>query len=321
MLKRLVVMATLLMATLGSAIAQGYPGKPVKVVVPYAAGGATDMIVRLMCQILQAELGQSFVVENRPGGGGLIGIEQVARSQPDGHTLLGVSTGPATISPLLFKERNFDPIASLEPVILFARTPGVLVVRPEGGPSSVEALVRDSVARPGALNMASAGNGSLQQMMGEVFQARNQLRWTHIPFNGTAPALNEVMAGRADVMFDVVASTSALISAGKLRPLAVTTARRATRLPEVPTLEELGYKGFDFSGWHALIAPKGTPPAVLRRLNEVLNAALIRTETRDRLAQMGAEPLGGGPDVLAEQMKREIAEWNKTLQRVSIKVD
>jgi tripartite-type tricarboxylate transporter receptor subunit TctC len=303
------------------AYAQAYPNKPVTIVVPYAPGGATDIVVRMMGQILSTQLGQSFVIENKPGGGGLIGIEQVARSKPDGYTLLGASTGPVTISPLLYKDRKFDPMARLEPISLFANTPGILMVRNGVAAKSVDELVALSRSQPpGKLNMASSGNGSLQQLMGEFFQIKNGIKWTHIPFTGSVPAMNELMAERVDTMVDVVASAAPFVQAGRLRALAVTTPKRSSRLPDVPTMAELGYPGYNFSGWQALLAPKGTPPEIVEKLNAVLDKALKTPEVKDQLDKLGAEPIGGAPSVLGNQMGDEIREWSEIIQSAGVVV-
>jgi tripartite-type tricarboxylate transporter receptor subunit TctC len=315
---RHLALAILLVCSASAAFSQAYPNKPVTIVVPYAPGGATDIVVRLMGQALAAELGQSFIIENKPGGGGLIGVEQVARAKADGYTLLGVSTGPATISPLLFKERKFDPLERLEPINLFTNTPGVLLVRNGLSAKTVDQLVAQSRSAPGTLNMASAGNGSLQQLMGEFFQVQTGVKWTHIPFSGTSPALNEMMGERVDVMFDVVASAAPFVKSGKFRALAVTTPTRSKQLPDVPTLEELGYQGYNFSGWQALLAPKGTPPEIVERLNAVLNKALKTDDMKKRLAGMGAEPIGGEPQVLRNQMIEEIRKWSSTIRTAHI---
>lgn len=315
---RHLALAALLACSAANALAQAYPGRAVTIVVPYAPGGATDIVVRIMGQALAAELGQAFLIENKPGGGGLIGIEQVARAKPDGYTLLGASTGPVTISPLLFKEQHFDPLKRLDPVILFANTPGVLLVRNGLAAKSVDQLVALSRSSPGALNMASAGNGSLQQLIGEFFQIQTGVKWTHIPFSGTAPALNEMMAERVDVMVDLVTSASAFVKNGKIRALAVTTPTRSNRLPDVPTLRELGYQGYNFSGWQALLAPKGTPPEVVARLNAVLNKALKSEDMKSRLEKLGAEALGGDPQVLGNQMVNELREWEKIIRSANI---
>ncbi len=315
-------LAALFVFFASTALAQtNYPLKPVTILVPYVAGGATDISARIIGQALSLELGQAFVIQNKPGAGGMLAIEQVGRSQPDGYTLVVASTGPATISPLLFKDRKFDPIARLDPVIMFASTPGVLLVRNGLEAKSIKELIALSRTKPGTLNMSSSGVGSLQHLIGEVFQLRSGVKWVHIPFPGSAPMLNEMMAERVDVMVDMVASAAPFVKAGKVRALAVTTPMRSSMLPDVPTLEELGYPGYNLSGWQALFAPKGTPPEVIARLNAVLNKALKASELKDRLEKLGSEPIGGEPQVLGRQMINEIREWTDIIRQANIVVD
>ena len=297
---------------------QGYPAKPVKIVVPYPPGGATDIAARLMAQALSESLAQPFVVENRPGAGGMIALEQVAKSEADGYTLIVPSTGPATISPVLYKDRAFDPLVRLEPVIMFASAPGIILVRNGLPVKSVADLLAASRSAPGKLTVASAGNGSLQHLLGEYFQADQGVKWTHVPYKGSAPALTELAAERVDVMVDVVPSAAPQVRGGKIRALAVTTPRRSSQLPDVPTLEESGIKGYDFSGWHALLAPKGTPGEVITKLNGVLNRALQTPDMKARLAGIGADADGGTPERLSALMRAELRNWGEIIRRVGV---
>lgn len=294
--------------------AQTYPTKAVKVIVPYPPGGATDIAARLMGQVLSENLGQPFVVENRPGAGGMIALEQVAKSDPDGYTLIVPSTGPATISPLLYKARGFDPLARLEPVILFASAPGIILVRNGLPVKSIGELLAASRAAPGRLTVASAGNGSLQHLLGEYFQNDTGVKWTHVPYKGSAPALTEMAGDRVDIMVDVVPSAAPYVKSGKMRALAVTTPKRSSQLPDVPTLEELGIKGYDKSGWHALLAPKGTSPDIISKLNATLNRALQSAEMKSKLAGIGADPDGGAPERLGDLMRAELRHWAEVIR-------
>lgn len=300
--------------SLGPADAQNYPAKPVRIVVPYPPGGATDIAARLMSQALAEALGQPFVVENKAGAGGMIALDQVAKSAPDGYTLIVPSTGPATISPLLYKDWGFDPLARLEPVIAFAKAPGIILVRNGLKVSSVKELLSLSRPAPGKLTMASAGNGSLQHLLGEFLQSDTGVKWTHVPYKGSAPALAEMVGDRVDVMVDVVPSAAPFVKSGKLKALAVTTPKRSSQLPDVPTLEELGYKGYDMSGWHALLGPKGTPPDVVAKLNTTLNNALQTADMKAKLAGIGADPEGGPPEFLGERMRAELRRWAEVIR-------
>jgi tripartite-type tricarboxylate transporter receptor subunit TctC len=298
----------------GQAAAQSYPTKPVTILVPFAPGGATDIVARITAQALSDSLGQAFVVDNRPGVGGMLALEQVAKATPDGYTLLLPSTGPATISPVLYKSRRFDPLARLDPVILIGGAPGILLVRNGLNARSVKELLALSRAAPGALNMASAGSGSIQHLLGEYFQSDAGVKWTHVPYKGSAPALAEMVGGRVDVMFDVVPSAAPFVKAGNLRALAVSTQKRSSQLPEVPTLEELGFPGYDITGWQGLLAPKGTPPDVILKLNAAVNKALQTAEMKAKLAAVGTYPDGGSPEVLGERMRAELRNWAKAIQ-------
>jgi tripartite-type tricarboxylate transporter receptor subunit TctC len=298
----------------GAVWSQNYPLRPVKLVVPYPPGGATDTAARLMAQALNEALGQPFTVENKPGVGGMLAIEQVANAPADGYTLLVASTGPAAISPLLYKNRNFDPLASLEGIISFASAPGIIVTRNGLKVSTVKELIDASSQKPSALTMASAGSGSFQHLLGVHFQSSVGVKWTHIPLKGSAPALTEIAGDRIDVMVDVVPSAAPLIKAGRMRAIAVTTPRRSGQLPEVPTLEELGIKGYDKSGWHALFAPKGTSTEVIQRVNGVLNRSLALSDMKSKLAAIGADAEGGPPEKLTERMRTELREWAEVIR-------
>lgn len=295
--------------TVHAQTAAAYPARAVKLIVPFAAGGAVDLIGRQMAVALTDSLNQPFVVENRPGAGGLIALEQVANAPADGYTLAVGAAGPLSMSPSLYKDRNFDPLARFEPVIWYASTPGVLVVNPGVKASKVSDLVALSKGTKQQLNMGSAGGGSINHLMGEYFQEKSGVKWLHIPFKGSAPALNELMAGRLDVMMDIVPTASPLVNSGKLRALAVTTPKRSALLPDTPTLKELGYKDFDVSSWISLMAPRGTSPEVVQKLNAALNKALQTTAVKARLQVVGAEAEGGTPDRVTQRLKLEIPRW------------
>lgn len=319
MKQKVLLTLTVLLASLGtSALAANYPMRPVKIIVPYAAGGATDIVARLVAKGLWDELGQSFSVENRGGGSGMIGMQAAAGAAPDGYTLLVASTGPATISPLLNPSLNFNPLEQLAPIVEIASAPGILIVRNNLAAKDVSELISFSKENPSKLNMASAGSGSLQQLMGEYIQLQEGIKWTHVPFKGSAPALNEIMAERMDVMTDVVPSSAPLVKAGKIRALAVLSAHRSSQLPSVPSIDELGYKGLDFSGWHALFAPKGTPRSVIEKLNSAVNRLIKSPEFKTRLAAIGAEAEGGTPGELSSLMSDQLKKWGLVMKKVGL---
>jgi tripartite-type tricarboxylate transporter receptor subunit TctC len=294
--------------------AQSYPTRPVKIIVPYPPGGATDIAARLIAGSLTEAFGQAFTVENRPGAGGMIALDQVASAAPDGYTLLVASTGPIAISPVLYKDRNFDPLTKMDGIILFASAPGIIVSRNNLKVRDIKELITLSKASPNSLTMASAGNGSFQHLLGVYFQNSLGIKWTHIPFKGSSPALNEMMGDRVDVMIDVIPSAAPMVKAGRLRALAVTTPKRSSQLPNVPTLEELGYKGFDKSGWHALFGPKGMPIEIVTKMNNILNKSLNTPDMQLKLGAIGADAEGGTPEKLNDRLRTELREWAQVIQ-------
>jgi tripartite-type tricarboxylate transporter receptor subunit TctC len=306
----------------GSAIAQTYPSKPVRIVVTFAAGGAVDILGRTMAQALSDQLGQSFLVENRPGVGGLLALESVAKAAPDGYTLVVGSGGPLTISPALFKERNFDPLNQLDPIIWFTNTKIVLVARSDLPASTTKDLNALSAASPGKLTMASAGSGSVMHLIGEYYQSSTNLNWTHIPYKGSSPAYTDLVAGRVDLMFDALPTALPYLKSGQLKAIWITTKQRSSQLPNVPTLAEQGVAGYDDIGsWSSLMAPKGTPPAIVMRLNQELNRALKTPEMRARLAGMEVDPEGGEPERVTKHVANELARWTRIIERAGIKAN
>jgi tripartite-type tricarboxylate transporter receptor subunit TctC len=292
-----------------------YPSRPIKLVVPFAAGGAVDIIGRQIALSITETLKQGTVVENRPGAGGLIALEWVANAVPDGYTLAIGAAGPLTMSPSLYaSSRKFDPLTKLKPIIWYASTPGVLIVGPGVKADSVQSLIAESNASLSKLDMASAGSGSINHLMGEFFQKQTGVTWTHIPFKGSAPALTELMSGRLQVMMDIVPTAVPLIATGKIRALAVTTPSRSSLLPQTPTLIELGYKDFDVSSWISLMAPSTTPDSIVHKLHDALDTALKIPEVRLRLSSIGAEPEGGPSDRVTQRLKLELPRWSAIIK-------
>ena len=296
-----------------------YPSKTVTLVVPFAAGGTVDIMGREMAGILSKKLSISVVVENRPGGGGSIAYNVVSRAAPDGYTLFVGSAGPMTVAPSLFPQAKLDPLKQLDPIILFANTPGIVVARADLNVSSMKELVALSKLQPGKLTMGSAGSGSVLQLMGEYLQERLGFKWTHIPYKGSTPALTDLMAKQIDVMVDLVNSTAPYVSSKAIKAIAVTSSNRSSELPDVPTLIEAGYPGFDMGSWMGLMAPKGTPPEIVKKLNETINEALATEELRDRLKLIGAEPVGGPPQRVTERLNEEIPRWTSIVESTGLK--
>ncbi|WP_132979095.1 tripartite tricarboxylate transporter substrate binding protein [Pigmentiphaga sp. D-2] len=308
------------MSVCGVSVAQTYPTKPIRLIVPFAPGGAVDIVGRLMAQSLNESLGQAVIVENRPGAGGLLAMEEVAKAAPDGYTLAVGAAGPLTVSPALFKERKFDPLERLDPVIWYASTPGILVVNPALKADNVAELIALSKSSPRPLAMGSAGSGSINHLMGEYFQQVAGVSWMHVPYKGSSPALTDLVGGNVQVMMDIVPTATPLVKSGKLRALAVTTPKRSNMLPSVPTVAELGYPGFDASSWLSLNAPRGTPAAIIQKLNRALNEGLAKEEVRRRIIDIGAEPEGGTPDRVTARLKLDIPRWSKLLETAGVTV-
>lgn len=299
-----------------SAQTSNYPNRPVKMIVGFPAGGAVDAAGRTMAQALQKSLNQSFVVDNRPGVGGMLAMQEVARSPADGYTLAVGSAGPLSVSPTIFKNANFDPRQTLVPVIWFVNNPGILVIRKDLPVSNIPDLI--SLSKVKQLNMASAGTGSVLHMMGEYFQDRMNIKWTHIPYKGSGPALLDMAAGRTDVALDLIPSAAPLVKSGQLRALAVTSSRRSPALPDVPTLTELGYDGLEMGSWMALLAPKGTPVDMIVKLNAVLNQAIKDPDLVQKISNAGGEVVGGSPQDLANLMNKDLSRWGTIINRLNI---
>lgn len=304
----------------GAAAAQTYPSRHVEIIVPFASGGAVDVVGRLMGNALSDAGRQPFVVVNKPGAGGIPALNEVARSTPDG-SLLGIgSSGTLTISPILFARMNFDTLRDVEPVIWFANSGLVLVARADLPANSLSELIALSKKSPGSINMASAGNGSIIHLTGEYLQSATGVKWTHVPYKGSSPALTDMMGGRVDVMTDSVPSAAPFIQSGKLKALAVTTATRAPELPNVPTMKELGYSDFDVGILYGLVAPKGTPKPIITFLNETLNKSLQTPEMKANLAKLGFGPAGGTPEQFRHQIDVELKRWRTVISQSGVAI-
>jgi tripartite-type tricarboxylate transporter receptor subunit TctC len=301
-----------------------FPTKPIRLIVPYPAGGPLDTAARALGERLKESLG-TVVVENRPGAGGNLGVDQVAKSSPDGYTLVIGAVATHAVNPWLFSKLPYDPIKDFVPITLIAHVPNVLVMTPERAAQLKITSARDLFdylgRNPGQLNFASGGNGSAGHMAGELLKSQARVSAVHIPYAGAAPAQLGLLAGQTDFMFDNLASATAQIKAGKLKALAVTTPQRAPSMPEVPTMNESGLAGFDVSTWFGVFAPAGTPPAVVARLNETMTAALHTPEMRERLARMGAEPAPMSSAQFAELVRRELTKYEKVVKFSGARVD
>jgi tripartite-type tricarboxylate transporter receptor subunit TctC len=306
------LVAVFSLAAAAPALAAGYPERPVHWVTPYPPGGTTDLLARLIGQYLSEHLGQTFVIENRAGGGNNIGTEYVARAPADGYTLLLVN--PANgINQTLYKNLKFDILKDFEPVGGITRVPNVMEVTPSFPAKTVAEFIAYAKAHPGKVNMASSGTGTSVHMSGELLMAMTGIKMAHVPYRGAAPALTDLMAGTVDVMFDNMPSSIGFISAGKLRAVAVTTDKRSTTMPDVPTVAET-VPGYEASAWFGMAAPKGTPADVIDKLNRTINEALKDPKMIARLAELGGAPMPGTPADFGKIMSDEVAKWKKVVE-------
>ena len=291
----------------GAALAQAdYPNKPVRVVVAFTAGGTTDILARAVGQKLTDRFKQNFVIDNKPGGGGNIGTELAARAAPDGYTLIVNSVGPMAVNPSLFKKLNINPLTDLVPVVQIAEVPNVLVVHPTLPVKSLDEFIAYAKASPGQLNYGSTGVGTSSHLSGFMLSKRVGAETTHVPYKG-ADALNDLLAGRVQFMFATIPSVIQHIQAGKLRAIAVTSTRRSRSMPDVPTVAERGFPGFEAGSWFGFFAPRGTPEPVIASLNKAVNEALPALEAQ--MIREGADPVGGSPAQFGQFVQREYEKW------------
>ena len=321
--------ATLMLAAAPIAMAQAYPSKMIRFVVPYPPGGPLDAIARLLAEKMREGLGQQIIVENKPGAGGNLGADFVAKSAPDGYTIVMGAVATHAINPNLFAKMPFDPVRDFAPVSLVASVPNVLVINPEvaarHGIGTLGDLVKYAKAHPGQLNFASGGNGSAGHLAGELFKSMAKVSMLHIPYAGAAPAQLGLLAGQTDLMFDNLASASQNIRAGKLKALAVTTARRAEALPELPTVAEAGkdygLAGFDINTWFGVLAPARTPAPVVEKLNAEIRRALQSADVRERMMKLGAEPSPTTPEQFAALVQSELKKYAAVVKASGARVD
>jgi tripartite-type tricarboxylate transporter receptor subunit TctC len=323
------LLALLALTPLASAQAQGsWPTKPVRIVVPFAPGGTTDILARATAAELSKAFGQPFVVDNRAGAGGNIGTEVVAKAAPDGYTLLMGTVGTHGINKALYDKLAFDPVKDFAPVTLVAGVPNVMVMNADKaralGITNVQQFIAYAKAHPGKLNMASSGNGTSIHMAGELFKAMTGSYMVHFPYRGSGPALMDMVGGNMDVMFDNLPSAMQQIKAGKLTALAVTSAERSAALPDVPTVEQAGgpaLKGFEASSWFGLLAPAGTPPDIVNAIQREVAKALASPAVKEKLLAQGAVPSGNTPQEFAKLIDSELKKWASVVKTSGAKVD
>jgi tripartite-type tricarboxylate transporter receptor subunit TctC len=319
MLRALACLVAAFSLTTTPALAAGYPDHPVHWIVPYPPGGTTDLLARLIAQYLSEHLGQTFIIENRAGGGNNIGTEFVARAPADGYTLLFVN--PANgINQTLYKNLKFDILKDFEPVAGITRVPNVMEVTARFPAKSIPEFIAYAKAHAGKVNMASAGTGTSVHMSGELFMKMTGIKMAHVPYRGAAPALTDLMAGTVDVMFDNMPSSIGFIHAGKLRPLGVTTDKRSAALPDVPAITEI-VPGYEASAWFGMAAPNGTPADVIDKLNKTVNEALRDPKIIARLAEVGGTPMTGSAVDFGNVMRSEVEKWKKVVEFSGAKVE
>jgi len=302
------------------ASAQEFPQHPVRLVLPYPAGGPTDLLARVVAVKMGESLGQGVVVDNKPGASGMIGAEAVARAAPDGYTILA-NASLHVINPSIYSKMRYDAFKDFVPITQLADVPLVLVVNNNSPVRSVQDLISYAKRQGGSLNFGSAGNASAQQLAAESFKLAAKVQMQHVPYKGSAPALTDLMGGQIQLMFDSMPSAMPFIKSGKLRAVAVTTAHRASALPDVPTVAESGLPGFDISTWYGLWAPRGTPAAVVEKLAAHAAAALKRPDVRQQYADMGAEPVGSSPADFARYNVSEGKKWAEIVRQSGAKAD
>ena len=318
MTRALLVLFALLSFNAG---AQTYPGKAIRLIVPFPPGGSADILARAIGQKAGDGLGQPLVVENRPGAGTAIGAEALAKSAPDGYSIMIGTVSSHAINPALNPKLQYDPIRDFTPISLVASIPFAMIVHPSVPAKNVQEFVALAKAKPGSLNYSSAGNGTSNHLAGELLKSMAGVDIVHIPYKGSAPALTDLMAGQVALMFDLVLTAAPHVKSGAVRGLAVTGLNRSSALPELPTVAESGVPGYEVSAWFGIFAPAGVPQPVVQRLNGEFVKALQQADLRQRLASQGAEPLSSTPGEFAAYLRAELDKWSRLVKASGMKLD
>jgi tripartite-type tricarboxylate transporter receptor subunit TctC len=315
------VLPVLFASSEAAAQPQGYPSKPIRFVVPYPAGGPLDTVARLLGQKVSESTRQPVIVDNKPGAGGNIGADAVAKSAPDGYTILMGAVATHAINPTLYASIPYDPVKDFIAVTQVASTPNVLVVNPSVPAANVREFIAYAKAHPGKLNFGSGSTGSAGHLAGELFKAMAGVEMTHVPYKGAAPAMNDLIGGQIQLMFDNLASSLGQVRAGRIRALAVTTAQRTSLAPELPTIAESGLPGFDISTWFGIFVPAGTPREAVERLHAEFTRALAAPDVRGKMLALGAEPVGSRPDEFAAYIRAEADKYARVIKASGAKAD
>lgn len=321
---RILAFATLTAATTGTAFAQptsdAYPEKPIKIVVPYTAGGFNDTMARVFGKVLQDNWGKPVIVENRPGAGTVIGTDVGAKAAPDGYTLLVVGF-PLSVNQFLYRKLPYDTTRDFTPIMLGGKTPNLLVVNSKSEIRTLADFVAAAKANPGKINYASAGKGTSLHLAMEYFKSVAGIDVTHVPYRGSSPMVTDLLGGQVDIMFDNLPNALPHVTAGTMRALGVTTKQRVAERPDIPTIAEQNYPGFEIDVWYALAAPAGTPKVIVDKLNAELNKALRSKTVKEAFAAQGVEPLGGTPEDMAAYFKAQDEKWSKVIKGANIEAD
>ncbi|AVS78805.1 LacI family transcriptional regulator [Paracidovorax avenae] len=305
----------------GLAAAQAFPSKPITIIVPFAAGGTTDILARIIAQGMGAELGQSVVVDNRAGAGGNIGGQVAARAPADGYTLFMGTVGTHAINAALYRKMPFDPVKDFAPLTRVANVPNLLVANPAQPFKTVQELIAYAKANPGKINFGSSGSGSSIHLSGELFKSMAKVDMQHVPYKGSAPAVTDLLGNQIAIMFDNMPSAIQHVRSGKLRAIAVTTAKRSPELPDVPTIAESGVPGYEATSWFGMFAPAATPAPVVAQLNATIVKVLAQPDIRKKLAEQGAEAAGETPAQFADFIQKESVKWGRVVKESGASVD
>jgi tripartite-type tricarboxylate transporter receptor subunit TctC len=320
-MNKFIALLALAALTSPSFAAETFPSRPIRMVVPYAPGGNVDISARIIATPLAEALGQTVVVDNRPGGGGNLGAALVAKSTADGHTLLVGSSGPLSVNPVIFKKLPYDSLKDFAPVSTVQAVPLVVLASPRSGIQSIADLVAAAKSRPGKLTIASAGAGTTNHFAIELFASMAGVRLLHVPYKGSGPALSELLGGQVETMIDQLAASIGYVKDGRLRVLAVTTGRRAAALPAVPTLDELGYKGYRASTLLGLLAPAGTPRPVVAKLNAAVRRVMDNPAVAERFRGLGANPGASSPEEFSRRISDELQQWQALVKKLNLKFE
>jgi len=315
------LLATAIAAAAADKTSTGYPNKPVRLIIPFAPGGTIDPITRILGEALGKELGQNIVIDNRPGANGNVGMAAAAKAEPDGYTLIMTSSGAYVTNVSLYKKIPFDPVKDFEPVILYGNVPNILVVNPVVPVKTLKEFTDYVKANPNKLNFGSTGNGSSMHLAGELYKSMTGTQMTHVPYNSPAQATQDLLAGNTQLMFQLMTGIWQHVNTGRVHAIAVLAPKRSTTLPNVPTTAEAGMPGLESSAWFALLAPHGTPKAVVNKLNAEVNKLLNDPAFRKRIVEVGVEPMGGTPQDCARYRDSEMKKWARVVQVSGAKID